>query len=169
MRIAVTALTLAMLATACRSTQMTHGVPSLYQVEAGVWRGGQPTEAGWLWLAGHGVTNVVKLNESSEGNDSAARELGMQVETYPINWCRQVCLRPHKCQLRQAVEAIRGGTYIHCEHGQDRTGLAVACYRLKEGWSKADAEKEMLACGFHRSLQGLYGCWQQQQLKDWKP
>jgi hypothetical protein len=146
---------------------MQHGIPNLAEVEPGVWRGGQPTEAGWLWLQEQGVKSVVKLDTLGEGNDSPARELGMTVSCYPINFCEQVCTRPRPCQLEQAVQHIHSGTYIHCKHGQDRTGLAVACYRLKEGWSKKDAEKEMMQHGFHKMLQGLYGCWQQQKEKDW--
>ena len=40
--------------------------------------------------------------------------------------------------------------YVHCRHGQDRTGIVVAAYRMKQqGWSLTDAETEMQAFGFN--------------------
>lgn len=33
-------------------------------------------------------------------------------------------------------------TYIHCKHGKDRTGMAVAMYRIANGWSLSSALKE---------------------------
>ena len=46
--------------------------------------------------------------------------------------------------------------YIHCKHGQDRTGLVVALYRIfNEGWTPVEARKEMLQLGFHTMLLGL--------------
>ena len=61
---------------------------------------------------------------------------------------------------RQAVDAIKPGTFIHCTHGHDRTGLVVGCYRvLKQGWTKNDAYAEMLQHGFHPELLGLYLFW----------
>jgi protein tyrosine/serine phosphatase len=41
---------------------------------------------------------------------------------------------------------------IHCQHGADRTGAIVALYRIiVQGWSKADAVREMNEGGFHHS------------------
>jgi len=41
---------------------------------------------------------------------------------------------------------------IHCQHGADRTGALVALYRVVvQGWSKADAVREMDEGGFHHS------------------
>lgn len=40
--------------------------------------------------------------------------------------------------------------YVHCRHGQDRTGIVVAAFRMKQqGWSLADAEAEMQSFGFN--------------------
>jgi hypothetical protein len=55
--------------------------------------------------------------------------------------------------------------FVHCLHGQDRTGIVIAFYRvLFCNWSKADAEKEMLAHGFHKECIGLWERW-----KKWEP
>jgi protein tyrosine/serine phosphatase len=49
-----------------------------------------------------------------------------------------------------------GAIYVHCRHGQDRTGLVVGLERVFiEGWDPADAYAEMLSYGFHTYFLGL--------------
>lgn len=145
----------------CVATKLTNGIPNLVAVDPGqnIWRGGQPTVAGWEWLRSQGVTNVVKLNAESEASDDYARKLGMTVRYYPISLEQQLLFVPPKI-VSDAANIIGPGTFVHCEHGQDRTGLVIATYSLKHGLSKADAQTEMLALGFHKELHGLWECWE---------
>lgn len=47
--------------------------------------------------------------------------------------------------------------FVHCRWGVDRTGMAVAAYRiLTEAWDYDKAVDEMLAHGFHKFP---YGFW----------
>ena len=40
--------------------------------------------------------------------------------------------------------------FIHCTHGQDRTGLIMGLYRIfVDKWSSGNAYDEMLKIGFH--------------------
>lgn len=135
----------------CSSTKWTEGVPNLAQVDPGVWRGGQPTPSGWKYLATLGLTNELKLNEGP---------LVLAHGTYvPITTEEQI-FGPVN-QTKVTTKLISPGTFIHCEHGQDRTGLVVAVYRVQhDGWTKEQAEKEMLNHGFHKSLGGLWRAWQ---------
>lgn len=153
-------LTAALLALCGCATQPPHGVPNLAQVAPGIYRGGQPTAEGWRYLQSLGVNNVVKLNTVAEGSDAPAQRLGMRVVACPINLLEQTLGEPNSNQLWLAVGNVRLGTYIHCAHGQDRTGLVVAMYRVRCGWSKPAAEAEMLAHGFHPWLRGLYWAWE---------
>jgi protein tyrosine phosphatase (PTP) superfamily phosphohydrolase (DUF442 family) len=51
--------------------------------------------------------------------------------------------------LRAATDPERQPLFVHCQHGADRTGIAVASYRVAvEGWSPADAAAEMTEGGF---------------------
>jgi len=127
-----------------------------------VWRGGQPTAAGWRALAALGVTNVVKLDTESEGSDAPAEALGMRVRRFPVGWLRQAAGDP-SADLAAAAQAVVPGTFVHCLHGQDRTGVVVAEWRVRHGWSKEAAEREMLAAGFHKSLGGLRRAWEEFQ------
>lgn len=144
----------------CTSTKLVGGVPNLAPVETSVYRGGQPTEAGWKLLKSLGVTNVIKLDTESEGSDSVAETLGMHVWRFPIDQWGQMTGDGVGLAITNAVAHLGPGTYVHCLHGQDRTGLAVALYRLNEGWRKSDAEKEMLTMGFHKALWGLWEYWE---------
>jgi protein tyrosine/serine phosphatase len=46
--------------------------------------------------------------------------------------------------------------YVHCLHGVDRTGVAMAVYRMEvEGWAQADAVAEMEHFGPHAMWRDL--------------
>ncbi len=144
----------------CSTTVITNGVPNLASVAPGVWRSGQPTAAGWHYLKSLGITNVIKLNTVEEVSDWEASVDRMMVYECPITMQQQL-FGPVAGQVVCAVGMISPGCLVHCEHGQDRTGLVIACYRVwKCGWTKADAEKEMLAHGFHKELRGLWEYWE---------
>lgn len=144
----------------CASPRMNHGIPNLAQVEPGIWRGGQPNAEGWAYLKSLGVNRSIKLNPVSEGSDVMAESNSIAVVYLPIDWSEQLILKPDAGTVYYAVQAVTNGTYIHCLHGQDRTGLIVGVYRVnREGWSKAVAREEMRTNGFHAVLFGLSRYW----------
>ena len=131
-------------------------IPHLSTVDTGIYRGGQPDDQGWMQLKKLGVTRVIKLNTCEEGYDVAAEALGMEVVYEPITLAEQIIEGPPNTVVVSAVNSITEHSFIHCSHGQDRTGLVVACYRIwKQGWSKEEAKKEMESMGFHWALFGL--------------
>lgn len=143
-------------------TSSTNGIPAFAMVEPGVWRGGPPPDkAGWVWLQQAGVSNVIKLDTwDEEKSDLDAQSLGMTVHYHPINTIQQLWDGPNSNDLRSAVMQIGPGSYVHCLHGQDRTGLVIAWHRLMEGTNKPAAYQEMLKHGFHPSLDGLQDFWE---------
>jgi protein tyrosine/serine phosphatase len=160
---------LAIVISGCATQPLTHGIPNLALVSPGIYRGGQPSDEGWRYLRSLGVTNVIKLNTDAEATDEPARQLGMTVIDFPINLRQQLGLEPLDLNYAWVFDELRAdvnrnvnqGLFIHCEHGQDRTGWFVAQYRMfMQGWSKASAEKEMLAHGFHKVLRGLWSYWE---------
>ena len=58
-------------------------------------------------------------------------------------------------QLRQCVDLLSRASmpktiYIHCLHGMDRTGFAIAAYRmLVQHWTLKKAYQECLDMGHH--------------------
>jgi tyrosine-protein phosphatase SIW14 len=153
------------IAIGCSTTKMQHGIPNFRQVDKNVYRGGQPTVAGWYYLKSIGIKNVVKLNDYSEGSsDNIATDMGMKVYCFPITLTQQTIGEPDKYQLMAAAAfstPVTGPVFIHCTHGQDRTGLLVGIYRCDiDHWPKQKAEREMIQNGFHVWLRGLYWSWQ---------
>lgn len=135
-----------------------------------LWRGPQPTPEQWHALWNAGVRFVVKLNTEAEGSDDLAEEMGMRVFRLPLPKWEQVLpnrwVGPAIQGGLSAVEAFQvsapgEGVLVHCLHGEDRTGILVALIRLQlQQWCKPDAEKEMLANGFHKMLLGLWEFWE---------
>lgn len=125
------------------NTSENTGIPNLAEVEGTILRGGQPNADGWAFLKAAGITRVVKLNLDGDAPDQPGD--GVELVKCPIDLAEQIIFRPNYDLVMKAVDAIQPGTYIHCTHGQDRTGLVVGCYRvLKQGWTKDAAWAEML-------------------------
>jgi hypothetical protein len=139
------------------------GIPHLSQVEPGVWRGGQPkTPEAWAYLRHTlGLTNDIKLNTGEEASDQAAVDVGFRLYYFPIDTMEQLVEGPDPVAMSNAVARIKPGTFIHCEHGQDRTGLLVGRYRLLEGTNAAAAWREMTNHGYHPALLGLTRFWRE--------
>lgn len=125
-----------------------------------IYRSNQPPDNSAPELLALGVTNVLKLNMDSEWTDYHLTN-ALKVIYLPIDQ-KDILVGPvPQAKLDAAMARITGGTLVHCTYGQDRTGLIVALYRLKTGWTRADAEKEMLEHGFHKTLLGLWRTWHQ--------
>lgn len=140
-------------------SQRLNGIPNFSEVEPLIYRGGQPTQEGWGYLKSIGVTQVIKLNEDSESVDNVPD--GMTLFKVQIPLSQQIITEPNAQYLSDAVGFIEPNTFVHCEHGKDRTGLVIGMYRvIKQGWTKARAYDEMITFGFHPELFGLAKAWE---------
>lgn len=149
----------------CATPPRVHGIPNFAFIAPNVWCGGQPNAEGWAYLHSLGVTHDIKLNTDAEGDDAPAYQF-MFVNKIPISIHEQL-LGPSTNKINDAVwwaTEYPFGVFIHCSHGEDRTGLVVAAYLHQvERWSKERARKYMLAHGFHRILLGLNWYWNQKE------
>jgi protein tyrosine phosphatase (PTP) superfamily phosphohydrolase (DUF442 family) len=140
-------------------------IPNLKLVEASkignIWRGGQPEFMDdFVNLKVLGVSQIIKLNsESAEDEQDHCNTTGIAFFYCPITLTEQILTEPDLQSIRDAVGFIAEGTMVHCEHGQDRTGLVVALWRISQGWDVYDAREEMLAEGYHPILVGLEKAW----------
>lgn len=74
--------------------------------------------------------------------------LGFEYFSLP---CSDFCAPSFK-QVERFISAIgtaHGPVFVHCLHGKDRTGFMIACYRMSQGWTYAQAKEEMIERGFH--------------------
>jgi len=128
------------------------GVPKLGEVTPTLFRGAQPTRQGFHKLAEMGITIVVDLRERGrEGERQQVTKLGMRFVEMP--W---MCFHPKDSDMAQFLKLLRDNrgkkVFVHCQTGDDRTGMMVAAYRMAEqGWTAEEAMKEMEAYGFTSS------------------
>jgi len=131
-------------------------IGNFYQVpgDANVYRGAQPDHAGMVWLANHGIKTIINLNDdknSMEQEAADARALGLTEISIPIN----SFATPNDDDIKEIESTINIGvpTFVHCQHGQDRTGLIIGLRRVHfYNWTAKDAHDEMLQYGFHTIL-----------------
>jgi len=138
------------------------------EVRTGLFRGGHPNTSDFATLESMGVKTIVDLeidNGIEADTDDIAQELadaskeGITVLRFPMS-----AFDSPDDEFDRMIDQIMviladpslGPIYVHCAHGQDRTGLVIALERvIDEGWTPKDAHDEMLALGFHTMFVGL--------------
>lgn len=127
----------------------TRGIPNFGQVTPSLYRGAQPSHEGFEALQKVGINIVVDLRGGgSKDEEAAVSKLGMQYISIPSH-CPFPKDEPFAKFLRVLRENPAKKVFVHCRLGDDRTGMAVAAYRMAmEGWSADEAMKEMRAFGF---------------------
>ena len=128
-------------------------LPNTYQISPILYRGGQPNEKGYRWLARHGVKTVVSLR-TTPPDEALLQKLGLKSVNIPIN--PYLFTDDHAVKFLKIInDPENHPIFLHCRHGSDRTGTMVAIYRMAiENWPRSRAIKEMLdpRFGFHSSF-----------------
>ena len=123
------------------------GVPNFHQVDEHVYRGAQPYGQGFTGLAKLGIKTVIDLRgEKSEGN--AVHQAGMHYVRLPWNGYKA----PTDSQMATVLSILNDDSewpvFVHCRRGADRTGTAIACYRIAhDHWTNQQALTEAKAFG----------------------
>ena len=125
------------------------GLSNFGEVTPHLYRGGQPGADGLKALKKMGVSIVVDMRGGhSEHEKRAVEELGMEYVSIPWH-CPFPSDEPFVKFLKVIEESPGKKVFVHCRLGDDRTGMAIASYRMaEEGWSADDAMKEMELFGF---------------------
>jgi tyrosine-protein phosphatase SIW14 len=124
-----------------------------------LFRGAQPSPAGLQELGALGIKRVVDLREpgpSTQFEEEQLKKLGIKYVNIPF---RQFSA-PTNDQIEAVLKLIGDGeipTFVHCRRGKDRTGTAIACYRVQhDGWDNQRALREAKSYGmssFERGMQ----------------
>jgi hypothetical protein len=128
--------------------------PYTYQVSELVSRGQRPdaTKLTDLAVRQQYRATINLCAEMTEGDGPAIAEAGLagvlRTRHIPVTDMEP----PTAAQVTEILDLLSGPgaelTYVHCEAGKGRTGVAIACYRMAVmGWSTADALSEAVNFG----------------------
>jgi len=121
-------------------------LPNFHQVNPQLYRGAQPKADGLQRLKALGVKTIVNLRGKDEhtGAESAeAQSLGLLY----YNVSLPEFASPKDAEVQRVLDIINTAAnqpvFVHCRHGEDRTGTIIACYRIShDGWTGVAAKKE---------------------------
>jgi len=140
-------------------------LPNFYQVNANLYRGGQPTEAGVKELEGK-VKTIIYLrgaDERAKTEEFWARAAKINFINIPLNnW-----FGPKDAQIEKILAEINRAenqpVFVHCQRGADRTGTVIAVYRIThDDLTAKQANEEAEKFGF-----GWWQVWMKDYIKDY--
>jgi uncharacterized protein (TIGR01244 family) len=121
-------------------------LPNFHKVDEKVYRGAQPTDAGFRELAKMGIRTIIDLRgpEHSESREQQVVEAaGMRYVSIPMKGMTE----PAENQITGTLTVMNnpdaGPVFVHCRRGADRTGAVIACYRIShDAWDAIRALRE---------------------------
>jgi protein tyrosine/serine phosphatase len=145
----VSALVLAFMAGGCasgpRGVPAAEGIANFGRVSRTLMRGAQPDERGIENLKRLGVATIINLRMSDDvwaGEEAAAHRNGIGYVNVPLRGMSA----PTDAEVAQVLALLASSpppVFVHCQHGADRTGTIVACYRIgHDGWTVEQALAE---------------------------
>jgi len=122
------------------------GVPNFHYVNDGLYRGGQPTLAGFEALAKAGIKTILDLRMSTRQSDWEARavkRLRMHYVHLPLYGRETPTPKDINKALALLNDPAKLPVFVHCREGKDRTGMIIGCYRIAhDGWTNRRAMAE---------------------------
>jgi len=124
-----------------------------------LYRGGVPTPVGLQEIGALGVKMVIDLREAGEDTEfekEQVQKLGMKYINIPF--------RPFSAPTQEQMERVltlllqngKDPIFLHCRRGKDRTGTAIACYRIQhDGWNNSQALSEAKRYGMSIVERGM--------------
>ncbi len=149
-------------------------LPNFHQVNEQFYRGAQPLKGGIEKLRALKIKTVINLrseDEQTSAEEAEARAAGLNYFSVPLPGLK----RPKDEQVEKVLAIINDSSnwpvFVHCHHGEDRTGTIIAVYRIShDGWTSEQAKKEAKKYGMSRFQFGMkdyigdyYKRWMQHQ------
>ncbi len=125
---------------------------NFHEVVPGIYRSGLIPEKAAPLLREAGIKTVISFDDDREraaAEEERLKHLG--IEVIPMPWSGWEY--PKDETIQKAISLIENPelrpVLVHCKHGQERTGVVVACWRIShKGWSADQAYQEMKSYGF---------------------
>ncbi len=143
------------------------GINNFDRVDAHVYRGAQPSDAGFRYLAKLGVKTVIDLREAgprAQDEERAVAHAGMKYVNVPMTGLAPPTIL-EITKILAILEDPAGATFVHCKSGADRTGAVIAAYHIDhDGWDNTRALKDAKA---HHM--GFFQFPRQSYIRDFRP
>ncbi len=128
------------------------GVVNFAKVSPRLWRGSQPTAAGFRNLEKAGAKTILSLRDRHDDlpllDGTKLRYLRIPMHAWDPEEAQLVLLL--KVLERVVQDPDSWPVYVHCAEGRDRTGYTIAAYRMVvENWTASDAIHEMFDFRFN--------------------
>jgi protein tyrosine phosphatase (PTP) superfamily phosphohydrolase (DUF442 family) len=125
------------------------GIDNFDQVDARVYRGGQPSADGFKYLAKIGVKTIIDLREAdgrAQAEERMVTGAGMKYVNVPMTGLTP----PTDSEITKILGLMEDGqsgpVFVHCKRGADRTGAVVAAYHIEhDNWDNAKALRDAKA------------------------
>jgi tyrosine-protein phosphatase SIW14 len=134
-------------------------LPNFHQVNTRLYRGGQPKSGGIQKLASLGVNTIINLRDDDERAEEEKRDAeAVGLHYFNVPFARLG--RPTDEQVERVLALINsvknGVVFAHCAHGEDRTGLVIAIYRIShDRWNGEQARREAKRYGIKFWQRGM--------------
>ena len=144
------------------------GIQNFDKVDGRVYRGAQPADEGFRYLAKIGVKTVLDLRESDERSAAEERTvtgLGMKYVNVPMTGLAP----PTEAEITRILALLEsestGPVFVHCKRGADRTGVVIAAYLIDS--LKWDNERALQDAKAHRM--GYFQFPRQNYIRNFQP
>jgi protein tyrosine phosphatase (PTP) superfamily phosphohydrolase (DUF442 family) len=132
------------------SKTVVEGIRNFGEVTPTLYRGAQPKSEGLRKLQEMKFDIIVDFRPNHDSERKIVTSLGMEYVAIPWR-----CNDPEDKDIADFITLVRAHPgkkiFVHCLDGIDRTGMEIAAFRIiEQGWSAAEARKEMVAFGFSR-------------------
>ena len=132
------------------------GLPNSGKVTENLFRGAQPKKEGYPQLKNLGIGIVIDMHNTGAGMEQEKQiveSLGMRYVSMPAS----LITGPTDEQIAQFLKIVIANPndkiFVHCNLGSDRTGVAIAAFRMtQQRWSIDQAYNEMHQFHFHTFL-----------------
>ena len=126
---------------------------NFHKVNADICRSGQPSADEMAFLAAsEGIRSVLNLRDNHDDADEVG---ALDLVRFDIPLSAGSITEDDLVQILQTVQRAPKPVLIHCWHGSDRTGAAVAACRIVfDGWTVEQAVSELIEpeYGHHKNL-----------------
>ena len=138
-----------------KAPDLTKEIDRYHVVVPGLIRGAQPNDGAFSLLKKYArVKTILDLRNEQDlikKEQGIAQGLGMKFISIPMDGTQMQSPQTINQILSVMTDKSKQPVFVHCMAGKDRTGMAIAAYRIKyQNWSLNKAVKEMLSYGYDR-------------------